>query len=365
MTRSPSADDASAIAKRRDSSTVENGRVPWWDRLKDVAIAFIVAGHVAGALRFEGRVSGAGLRPVLDGMLLGALASFYVAAGAFLPRSSRRSFGKFFVAKFVTLMVPYVAWTVIQGGTESALARLVTPERSFSSLLATLWFRPYWQFWFLYVLFLASLFAWLLAHARLANWMIGLIAVGLHAFIVCDGSTARRLDGSTGWGVSDRLFADFIFVAIGMIGGQSIARLGEQASALRWSIVGAAALLLWICSERTGVMRGDPFVTGAFGLIVVAALALLARHVGLVDAAVQRMGRDSIIIFTTHVFIMGGCKVLLTRELPDAPAVVHLVLRVGLAIGLPLIAVEIWRRLRASRGTKVQMFALDKDAAHA
>jgi fucose 4-O-acetylase-like acetyltransferase len=316
-------------------SGVTPNRIRYWDCVKGLAILLIVLGHVTGALYHEKMLTADWVRQMTDQMLLGGLAAFYFVSGHFLLRSTRKDFRPFISSKVRTLVVPYFVWTILQGAAESMASGWVTVDRSFGRLLLTMWYEPYWQFWFLYVLFLASVLTWvLLRFLNPAGVMC--FAIMLHI--------AHRWIGPIGWSMADRLYSDYFMVASGVWLGSAVPGIFERLSKSSVSrILFLPTLLVPLSVGAWGIVSIKTPWFAWLPLLVGFATLVGAWQVdqGLAGSTIAFLGRRSMSIYLMHVLGIGSAKVIGYRLLGSQFFGAHFLFRVTVGIGMPLILVWI------------------------
>jgi fucose 4-O-acetylase-like acetyltransferase len=198
-----------------DSHPATSGRIDWVDHARGLAIALVVARHTVDACVYAFRM------PL-----------FFFLAGLFIVRSAEKGAGRFLGDRLRTIAYPYLVWSVLQTLLQAAAAGHTNGTARLESL-AWLAVRPPMQFWFLYALFLASL--WFLAAHRLGLRRAGLVVVAI-AFLAVD-----EWVGLGPWVVLHQVAEYLPYLAIGAARGTGLAR-----TAGRLSTTSAAGLAMGV-----------------------------------------------------------------------------------------------------------------------
>jgi fucose 4-O-acetylase-like acetyltransferase len=101
---------------------------------------------------------------------------FFLLAGLYVWPSLEKGPASFIGAKFLTIVVPYFVWSIIQGGVQIVMAGSTNNALTLADW-PTLFYAPLGQFWFLYALMIWQLIALACGHRRAALAVIAVVAL--------------------------------------------------------------------------------------------------------------------------------------------------------------------------------------------
>jgi fucose 4-O-acetylase-like acetyltransferase len=162
---------------------VTRNRVQWVDCCKGICILLVVYGHVAGGLQASGVLRPTSIFATLrDWVYLFHIPAFFFLSGLFARRLVASPFLPYLGGRLRVLFYPYLVWTGIILLCQLAMGSFVNTPASFSRALRCLW-EPYGVgLWFLYSLFLISIYFWCLAHGRLKP--ASMLLVGVAGYVL-------------------------------------------------------------------------------------------------------------------------------------------------------------------------------------
>ncbi len=325
-------------------------RITWIDAAKGVSITFVVVYHLF--LGLDGRVTGvpafwdAVLNPVLT---LVRMPLFFFVSGMFIARSVKKDAGTFVVDKLAVVVYPYLLWQALQfaiaklGGAKEIVG--VAGEATWSKLPMLLvgYPKPYGQFWFLYVLFMAMMAYLAMSKMRFPTWLIAILGV----LFFYEGHQLLEWLRLTEWGPAYQLRTYFIYMALGAIAAPVILpnahRLWTVALALIALACGAA--LSWAVLHEGLKREGNwgPFIALA-GVASLLALVVLMDRFRL--AGVFRwIGSQSLPIFVAHVIAAAVTRTVLLKA-GVTTFWPHLVAGLVAGIGGPIVLALVVQKLR-------------------
>jgi fucose 4-O-acetylase-like acetyltransferase len=301
-------------------------RVLWIDIARGIGIILVVFGHVLIGFsaqhppEFSGRLAATEYAIYTFHMPL-----FFVLAGLNVERSLAKGRARFLENKLWTIGYPYILWSLIQGGIQVLLPQMINTPHGAMSLLTILW-RPIGQFWFLYVLFVCHLIAWLFKANR---WILSLLAV---ASIL-----------SFSW-LTNGLFGPIAhmlpFYILGIFLSDNLLKWKPNATvAAVFALVSFGFFLL--CAHFGAVFsRLQPYALPSLpaalaGICLVILIShFLVRTSAHLSAWFLRLGQASLTIYVLHVLAYAPVRVVLTR-LGVTSLIPHLALETAAGVLVP------------------------------
>ena len=141
-------------------------RLAWVDTARGIGIILVVYAHALRGHVTSGAYDPAWHADVQDDVIYAFhMPLFFFLAGLFAAKSVAKGTGPFLRDKALTLVWPYMLWSVVSIILGVLAAGAVNGEITLGSI-ATLWRTPVYQYWFLYVLFLCQM----LLFAVRADW---------------------------------------------------------------------------------------------------------------------------------------------------------------------------------------------------
>jgi len=150
-------------------------RLAWLDAAKGVGIILVVYGHQLRAQMAAGKVEASWSAPLQDAVIYAFhMPLFFFISGLTIERTFRKSTSAQFVhSRLVTLIYPYILWSLISLGLAMAGQRYVNHQVGMSDVIAITW-KPVFQYWFLYALFICQMVAFCVG---MRHFIIALIAI--------------------------------------------------------------------------------------------------------------------------------------------------------------------------------------------
>lgn len=326
------------------SSSTDNQRTGWVDCAKGVGISLVVFGHAWRGMGNAGILSeDAGFRFVDRWVYSFHMPLFFFLAGLFLVRSAtRKPAGPFFREKAVSLLYPFLVWTVLLVLTQSMLGGKVNHRVSLADLPRVLLIEP--TFWFLPVLFLSAAVTFAVTRLRAGLTGVGLTFVGLWA--------AWAATGLTGWSPLYFLGENGIYVALGAF----VAKLHSSREPPTWldrpAVVAICGTALTLLLTACVVARFDrsPWLGPVPAVIGIAASVLLARQLDRANVPVVRtLGQMSLAVYVASTFAMSGCRIGLRHLMDVNNPTIHLLLGTAAGLAFPVVLCVVARRLNVER----------------
>jgi fucose 4-O-acetylase-like acetyltransferase len=298
-------------------------RVAWVDIAKGIGIVLVVYGHVHGGLVDAGIQSRTGGAAALSSLIYTFhMPLFFLLAGLWLRRPASKPYGRFIADRAGSILYPYVLWSLIQFAANLCAARFTNAAPDPLGVVGIL-YRPYAQFWFLYVLFVNVAIVALVLRLRFGlvlALVIGAVLYGLHPL----------LEGVS-WRPAAPIAKHLVYVVLGAAIGPVLTRHHPRRQHAAW-IAGVCLVILVAVAWRAQSPRtAGSLVASVLGIIVVsaAAVSLATSSVGNVF---QFLGRRSLEIYVAHVLGTAGVRIALLKFAGVTAPSVHLF--AGMVVGL-------------------------------
>jgi len=289
------------------SPVIASARIGWVDTAKGLGIILVVVGHVLRGLVASSVIAMTPAVAYLDAWIYAFhMPLFFFLSGLFLARSAARPTIEFVRDKIGTIAYPYFVWSLITLSIKSPLGQLVNQPRTLSEVPEIL-YRPIEQFWFLYVLFLLSIFVGLALKSGIRPWGIVVIALLLYPGV-------WPLYWS-GFAPFELCRSDAIYLGLGVTFGgypplHSFADAGKIKITLAVVAIVGLSTLTWFASllEATHSHSLDLVLAlnGTGGIVAVAVLVSRTK----IDSAISFLGRYSLEIFVAHTIATAAIRIL-------------------------------------------------------
>lgn len=314
------------------------------DYAKALGILLVVASHIMRGLeRSDLLVFDPTWQAVDWALYLYHMPLFFYAAGLFFAATvARHGYLGMVKRNAIVLLGPLVVWSYIQVGMQYVFSGSSNLKVSLADLL-TAPFPPAQQFWFLGVLFAATVVAGVLPALRASRGVQVLVfAAVLAARILLDDWLRAAMEAGPYWFLLAQFVWHFPFLLLGMIAGNPVVDRGRAHPLV---FVALCAAALWVGSLLVGGL--DDF------LPLVSITLVLLSYKGFVELAARQseppgamskvlvfVGANSMIIYLTHVIFGAGMRTILIK-LGIFDAGPHFVLGVAAGMVFPLLLVPI------------------------
>lgn len=306
-------------------------RLAWVDVARAIGILLVVYGHALRAQVAADQYDPS-WHPALQDSVIYAfhMHLFFFLAGLFVAGSIAKGLGPFLRTKVITIAYPYIFWSVISV-VLGTLAGSATNHAMGLGQAFEIWWKPVYQYWFLYALFVCDLVALLTrADRRIAIFLVVLPA----------GGVLSVLPGMLG--VSAAYFSFFF-------GGMALApivlalRLNYRV-ATTVMFVGTAIFVLsfWQDDVLAGVAGGGAIalLRGVTGVAVTLAVSML---IGARVPWLALIGTASMAIYVMHTIFSAGLRIALLKFSMGSP-IVSLIACTVVGIVAPLVIWAIAKR---------------------
>lgn len=276
-------------------------RIEWIDAAKGLGIILVVVGHTIRGLVSSEHLNESTPIQALDTWIYSFhMPLFFFLSGLFIARSAEKnSFPHFVWDKSATIAYPYFVWSIITILLKTALGSLPTTPRTLHDL-PLIFYQPVEQYWFLYALFVFTIFYRILYPVGNNSWVFLAIAIIIHPDV-----TRLWINSSA---VADiKQFA--IFFAVGCVIGSN--RLREISATNAGALAFAAVAGLSVAAGRIFVANDKVSPLFAFsGICGACALAMLLSR-SRVGWMFEFVGCFSLEIFVIHTMASAGTRILL------------------------------------------------------
>lgn len=307
------------------SSATTADRRSWLEPTKGLAMFMVVAYHVTLYLQSAG--VDAVLGRAKAAFELFPMPAFFLIAGMFAARHGQSSFRGLWRRRLVSLLYLYVLWSVIRTvfyfvvpGLNGELGEIPATD-PLALPLILLW--PSSSYWFLYALFLFTLFRWLIA--RLPDW-VQLAGSGVVSTLFTSGLLDTQ---NIGWNRVGALF--FFFVAGAVFAGRirgGVARAGlVQLGLVAVVFVACTGLILLGLGWVPAVVLVGQSAAVAGGILLCARLAGL-RPLRILGT----LGTHSLKLYLLHLYIIVVAVALIEQLEPAWPRWVDVLVQLGLVV---------------------------------
>lgn len=320
-------------------------RTPWIDIAKGIGILLVVYTHVGkGIISAKLPMDVETFFTIDTGIASFAMQMFFVLSGFVFLSSLERKSTRFIVYSRVDAIVwPYLLWSLLSGFIEVALSAYTDKQTAPSELLGLLW-QPRAHFWFLYVLFLASLFV-LLWHRLFGQSVLALAALAGTMTILYHSSSHipdtwvwRALIPATAW------------VSIGLLA----ARLALSPARDGWALT-IAVMLAAACLLVFRVTQGDsapPILNFMTAVLCCLAVFMLSAQPALSASSAGRLlawiGQRSMPIYLAHILATSSTRIVLQKLFGIQDPGIHLFLGILAGLTGPLLLYVLAPRLGLS-----------------
>ncbi len=330
-----------------EAVAIKPQREEWVDCCRGICIVLVVFGHIAGGLETTGVLDASSPFIALrDWVYLFHISAFFFLSGLFAGRANEKPFVPFLPflrGRVRVLFYPYLVWTAIFFLSQVAMARFVNTPPNLSRALRCLW-EPYGVgLWFLYTLFLVSIFFFCLRRWRIPT--IPTLGIGLAGYF------ASYYNVFGFWYV---LNASMSYLVFFMIGGcyPGIVTTPFRNARLPWLVLAGAGLfalmtLSWtVPFDRAGSLGAGALtlvraLLGICGVVCVALVLARTRAAGLAGL----LGIYSLEIYLAHPLWGTASRALLLRYGVRAP-LAYVLCGVSLGIIGSLAMAMLCRRLK-------------------
>ena len=262
---------------------------------------------------------------------------FFLLAGLYVWPALEKGRGPFIGSKFMTIVVPYFVWSIIQGGVQIAMAHSTNHSLALSEW-PRLFYAPLGQFWFLYALMICQMVAFACGRRGPALIVIAVVALAFSTSLPDSILVAAMKMG--------------VFFAAGAAIGPQLER--HIASIAHWKsfviccgAFGVAVRAIWNVAP---VYPWPALPAAIFGMGMIMIVCYWANRTP-AKAPLALCGQRSMHIYVMHIMAASGIRIVLTKA---GVGNAYALLLIGTAVGvvLPLgVSYALQRTSLLIRGT--------------
>ncbi|MBO9712564.1 acyltransferase [Sphingomonas sp.] len=310
------------------SGATRPARIGWLDAARGMGIILVVYGHALRGWVSAGIVKATPIEQLQDRLIYSFhMPLFFLLSGLVVGRSLARGKGEFLRTRWLTIVWPYLLWSVLQGSISMAAGDAANHPVTPGTLVAILW-DPFAQFWFLYALLLCQLT--LLLPGRWTLPVLVGAGVVLESVTNVGGILAASLKHLP-------YFALGYWVTAGRLDAQlSAPAKAAIVAAVAWAMFAIFTLIDNPAAPPVLALQLAQGFAGSIGVIAVARLVMALP-------GLQALGAASMAIFLMHVMAAAVFRIVAKKL--HVHGELSLLLGVVVGIAAPYIFLRITQRL--------------------
>lgn len=322
----------------RPEGPADRPRLAWLDAAKGIGIILVVYGHQLRAQAMVVRVDPWWFATVQDQIIYAFhMPLFFLLSGLTVEKSLRAMTAwQFGQSRVISLLYPYLLWSAISVVLASLASGYVNHAVSISDIW-TLFLKPVYQYWFLYVLLICQLIVFLVSVRTILVAAIGTCCLFFPFY--------------TGNIVFTEIIIFFPFFALGIL--LSSVVLNADRGFSTFTLFGLAILsiivflvIFFFRSTAEAPMRLVDFALGVCGIIAVLAFCLT---IAVRSRLLVMLGAASMTIFVLHTIVQTMIRTVL-RLIPflNAPIAELLLCVIG-GLFVPIVVLSVASELNLVR----------------
>ena len=323
-------------AERLAVSGVPAARSGWIDTAKGIAILLMVFGHVAKGLVSSRIMVESSAFSLADSVLTSFRMPllFFLAGLWLLPSVGKRGATGFVARRAEQLLWPYAVWMLLHSALMIAAGELTNHAVTWSEAL-NLW-QPKHHYWFLYALFVLSMFG--VVFAKLPQIAQGLLVLLSAVAYLWREPLPHALPLTYVWG-------SMVYLLLGAWLGRRATAAVESARAWWPALLLVAGAAQWAFHAQG--LRWTDFGTGtlAIALLCIAAVCVLSAWIAPWSGWLQAIGAASLAIYVAHVIVAAAWRLLAHRLLGIANPTLHLVTGMLVGVVVPMLLYRLAPRI--------------------
>lgn len=311
-------------------------RTRWLDSARGAGVILVVIGHVERGLTDAGIAASEAFEGFDLALYTFHMPLFFLLAGVNSGRSIAQSWFVLLRRKIVTIVYPYVLWSLVQGSVVAVMAQSTNGEHHWRDLLYIGW-RPIGQFWFLYALFLYTMGAASVRHNAVLILIMGTIAV-----LAAD----RAHPGSP---IALGLH-HMIFFGVGMAFSQRIIAWRPSHAVWVAGFSGAAWGLGWQIlphGHRFAYLAASALPCAFTGSVFV--MACVQSTGRLAQSVLAWLGQRAMAIFVLHILAASGVRIALVLADVPVSTTQHIIIGTLCGVAFPCAVQAVAQHLRIAR----------------
>lgn len=305
-------------------------RIQWVDYAKGIGIFLMVFGHALRGLVSSSVIDDSSLTQFIDAWIYAFhIPLFFFLSGLFVTSSKLKKPATWLAKKLKTMVYPYFLWSIIQILLKTGFSSEVNQPVS-SSLLGEILYDPTDQFWFIYALFLVSLFFYVGYKIGMTSKQLLVVAIAL-----CIAHPLKINFGS--WGMIYLFRRHAIYFALGaIIGSQKITLILSRIKSIWLIFLGSSLLLLvgGLCWIKVDL---NLWAVPLIALVGIAAIVMLSFVLDRLKLGLwlRDWGHVTLQIYLAHTIASAVFRTILQKMGIDDP-ITHLVLGTAVGIYIPI-----------------------------
>jgi fucose 4-O-acetylase-like acetyltransferase len=320
-------------------------RANWVDYGKGIGIILVVYAHLLSSAYHGGIQVPAHFFNLSDSIIYGFhMPFFFFLSGLFVEGSFRKRGAKdYLLDKFLRIFYPYIIWSVLQISAEILFSSQTQKGAGIPDLLA-IFYRPWGQFWFLYVLLLMHITYVVFSYFGKYTLPLMLIASVIVFFSPI----------STGLFEIFRFCNHLLFFTVGIVLGRKVMQV-ETSTPPLWTVILLFVALIgsgyFIFENLLDPMRlaeqSRPFYFLYLSALGIIACSTLAQYLARLDTGrfLQTLGVHSLQIYLVHMLVGVGIRMVLTGVFGIQNWVAHILIGMTFALAIPILMQKISNRL--------------------
>lgn len=300
-------------------------RLAWVDYAKGIGILLVVYGHVLRGLESSNLALSATFYSISDQLVYGFhMPLFFFLSGLFVEKWITKDLSTGISQKVKTIVYPYLIWSVLQGSVNVILSSYTNAKMSWGDLLK-MFYDPFGQFWFLYVLFLIFIFYYF---GRKIMSLQVMFLVSIVLFL---------LSPYLNFWVLDRFSYQLVFFVGGaMLMTLNFDQLVANMTNKHLLITFAAFALVNLLYLSTNTPHAYGFVVAVTGmaLTIAVSVSLAKENLGRI---LSYLGGLSMVIYLAHILATSGFRILLSKGAGVSDVTTHIILGTIAGVVLPLV----------------------------
>ncbi len=299
------------------SQILSKKRIAWADYARGIAIILVVNKHLMMGLEGAGITLNPWIVAFNDVFFNFRMPVFFILSGIFIGKSIiKHSVYHLVLNRLNTIMYPYLIWSFIQITLQIFLSKYTNAKKTPHDYFYIL-FKPHMieQFWYLYALFLVTVF-YVLIRVYLRPGIplqlgLGIVFYYVASFLKPDVSQFK---------VDDSLLHDVLYFYIFFAIGDAISSFVlERENFLKMARLSNLAIIIvpFILTQAWWLTHRNPFIL-IFGLIVLLGCLFLYLVSFLLDRYdlfrwLRVIGNYSLYIYIMHILIISAVRILLIK----------------------------------------------------
>lgn len=318
-----------------------NTRFDWVDYTKGFGILLVVYGHVLRGLEAAHIGLNKTFFYVSDTFIYGFhMPLFFFVAGLFVERwvNKYSSYKEAVFEKVKTILWPYILWSLIQGCVNVLLSSMTNSSITWNDLAFKILFRPFGQFWFLYVLFIQYLFV-LSIYKRFS----------LKTILIISGCIFLTQPYLSNYWVLGKLFGNTIFLCLGlMVNKIGVIRLADIFMRFRYQYIATIffTISIFYVFEMNNLITG--FLVAISGILFIIRSSIILSNHKLV-IWVKELGILTMPIYLLHIFFASGVRIILEKFIGNTSVLLHLLIGTLCGVFLPMAIYKLFKKLTITK----------------